>query len=55
MFKKTKKDPQGSDARHDKKSGTAENMEDLALKERVAGHEDARQIKRIAEKIDKNS
>jgi hypothetical protein len=47
-----KKDPEESFARHDRESRTAENTEDLALKERIAAKKEADRIKKLAKEIE---
>jgi len=51
-MKMFEKDPEASYARHDRESRTAENAEDLALRERIAAKKEADRIKKLAKQIE---
>jgi hypothetical protein len=47
-----KNDSEACYGRHDKESRTAENAEDLALRERIAAKKEADSIKKLAKEIE---
>jgi hypothetical protein len=51
-MKVSKIDPEECFGRHDKQSRTAENAEDLAIRERIAAKKEADRIRKLAKKIE---